>query len=152
MKSRVIAPLIALAAVAFLGIGWTVSASAAPTQQLARYTNDQLHFSLNVPADMKADVENRDYHQVIQFSNRGASRIFSVLAEPYTELDVGTGEEAPPGSATDQSTQLGIVTVFHEDNMSIAFHRNGIAYTVSSVQPDAQVWLLPILQNWQFTS
>jgi hypothetical protein len=65
---------------------------------------------------------------------------------------VGTGEEAPPGSATDQSTQLGIVTVFHEDNESVAFHRNGIAYTVSSIQPDAQAWLLPILQSWQFTN
>jgi hypothetical protein len=132
--------------------GSTLSASATPAQQLSTYTNEQLHFSLNVPADMTYEVENRGYEQVIQFSNPDASRMFSVVAAPYTELDVGTGEEAPPGSATDQSTQLGIVTVFHEDDLSFAFHRNGNAYTVSSIQPDAQAWLLPTLQSWQFTN
>jgi hypothetical protein len=61
----------------------TLSASSTPTQQVVTYTNEQLHFSLNVPADMKAEVENRGYEQVIQFSNRDASRIFSVVAAPY---------------------------------------------------------------------
>ena len=59
MKSRVLAPLIGLAAVALLGIGWTVFASATPAQQLATYRNDRWHFSINVPSNMTVDdVEN----------------------------------------------------------------------------------------------
>jgi hypothetical protein len=132
--------------------GSALSASSTTSQHLATYTNDQLHFSLTAPADMTYEVENRGYEQVIEFSNPDASRVFGVVAAPYTELDVGTGEEAPPGTATDQSEQLGIVTISHEDNVRVSFHRNGITYTVSSIQPDAQAWLLPILQSWQFTN
>jgi hypothetical protein len=89
--------------------------------------------------------------QRIEFSDPTADRIFTVLASPYTELDVGTGQEGPPSTATDQSAQLGIVNVYHEDNVEVAFHRKGIDYTVSAL-PGSQAWLFPILQSWQFTN
>jgi hypothetical protein len=43
------------------------------------------------------------------------------------------------------------VRVYHEDNVGVAFYRNGVAYTVSA-PPGAQAWLFPILQSWQFTN
>jgi hypothetical protein len=50
----------------------------------------------------------------------------------------------------DHSTELRIVSVVHGNNLGFAFHRNSIAYTVSSVQPEP-AWLLPVLQSWVFT-
>ena len=84
MKSRVLAPLIGLAAVALLGIGWTVFASATPAQQLANYHNDRWHFSINVPSNMTVDdVENVGAEeQIIQFSDASADHVFEISAAP----------------------------------------------------------------------
>jgi hypothetical protein len=63
-----------------------------------------------------------------------------------------TGKATRSSTATDQSTELGIVSVVHEDKVSFSFHRNSISYMARSVQPDAQSWLFPILQSWEFTN
>src|SRR5437870_6647400 len=116
MKSRVLAPLIGLAAVALLGIGWTVFASATPAQQLAVYRNDDWHFAIAVPADVKVDdIESQGDAQIIQFSDPNADHVFEVLAAPYSQMDVALGEEGAPNSVSDQSTNLGIIDVYHDD-------------------------------------
>jgi hypothetical protein len=65
-------------------------------------------------------------------------------------MDVALGEEGAPNAASDQSTSLGIINVYHADTLAFAFHRNGVAYTVTAL-PDDETWLLPILQSWEFT-
>ncbi len=153
MKSRVLAPLIALAAVALLGIGWTVFASATPTQVLANYRNDQWHFSINVPSNMTVDdVENvGTEEQIIQFSDASADHVFEISAAPYSQMDVALGEEGTPNNSDDQPTTLGIVNVYHDDTFNVGFHRKGIAYSVTAVS-GAEPWLIPILQSWEFTN
>jgi hypothetical protein len=81
--------------------------------------------------------------------------IVNILATPYTQMDVALGEEGTPDANTDQSTNLGIVNVYRDDMYSVSFHRNGIMYTVTTGDIDADrnaLWLLPILQSWQFTN
>ena len=137
------------ALIAALGIAWTVSAAAAPHPQLTVYRSDQWHFAIAVPADMKVDEsEHRQAEQIIQF-NDGNGRWFSVVAAPYTQLDVGTGKEGAPDTNTDQSTTLGVVNVYRDNLYSVSFHRNGIAYSVTTESDES--WLLPILQSWEFT-
>ena len=153
MKSRVLAPLIALAVVALLGIGWTVFASATPAEQLATYRNDQWHFSINVPSNMTVDdVENVGVEeQIIQFSDATADHLFEISVAPYSQMDVALGEEGTPNNSDDQPTTLGIVNVYHNDTLNVGFHRKGIAYSVTAVS-GAEPWLIPILQSWEFTN
>ena len=153
MKSRVLAPLIGLAAVALLGIGWTVFASATPAQQLATYSNDRWHFSINVPSNMTVDdVENVGAEeQIIQFSDATADHLFEISAAPYSQMDVAIGEEGTPNNSDDQPTTLGIVNVYHDDTFNVGFHHKGIAYSVTAVS-GAEPWLIPILQSWEFTN
>jgi hypothetical protein len=63
---------------------------------------------------------------------------------------VGTGEEGVPNIDNDQPTNLGVVNVYRDNMYSVSFHRNGIAYTITSGANDAATWLLPILQSWEF--
>jgi hypothetical protein len=152
MKSRVPAPLIGLAVVALLGIGWTVLASATPAQQLANYRNDDWHFAINIPADVAVDdVENQGDAQIIQFSDPQADHVFEIYAAPYTQMDVALGEEGAPNDASDQPTNLGIINVYHDDMLRYAFHKTGIGYTITAM-PGEGSWLLPILQSWEFTN
>src|SRR6266853_1984518 len=145
MKSRVLAPLIGLAAVALLGIGWTVFASATPAQELANYHNDRWHFSINVPSNMTVDDVGAE-EQIIQFSDGTADHLFEISAAPYSQMDVALGEEGTPNNSDDQPTTLGIVNVYHDDTFNAGFHRKGIAYSVTAVS-GAEPWLVPILQS-----
>jgi hypothetical protein len=153
MKLRVLAPLIGLAVLALLGIGWTVFANATPAQQLTNYQNDLWHFSINVPSNMTVDhVENvGTEEQVIQFSDASAEHIFEISAAPYSQMDVALGEEGTPNDSDDQPTTLGIVNVYHDNTFNVGFHHKGIAYSVTAVS-GADPWLIPILQSWEFTN
>ena len=149
MQSRAFAALSLTGLIVALGIAWTASAAGAPHPQVTVYRSEQWHFAVAVPADMKVnDAERRGAEQIIQFNN-GNGRWFSVVAAPYTQLDVGIGEEGAPNTNTDQSTSLGVVNVYRDNVYSVSFHRNGIAYSV--VTSDNESWLVPILQSWEFT-
>src|SRR5258706_547001 len=153
MKSRVLAPLIGLAAVALLGMGWRVFASATPAQELANYRNDDWHFSINVPTNMTVDdVENVGAEeQIIQFSDATADHLFEISAAPYSQMDVALGEEGTPNNSDDQPTTLGIVNVYHDDTFNVGFHRKGIAYSVTAVSGPGP-WPIPILHSWEATN
>jgi hypothetical protein len=154
MKSiiRIFVPLLPIATIAALGIGWTVSASATTPQQLSNYHNDDWHFSINVPAEMKlSDTENQGDAQTLQFSDGTPDHTFEIVASPYTQMDVALGEEGTLVDSTDQGTDLGIINVFHDDTYSVAFHRKGVEYTITTTA-DNETWLLPIIQSWEFTN
>jgi hypothetical protein len=132
---------------------YTSRASAEPATSIeyAQYRNDRWHFTIAVPADMTfAEYDGPGDSQTIQFSDASAHKIFEVSAEPYTQMDVALGEEGAPNASSDQSTTLGIINVYHQDTVAYSFHRNGIAYTVTTL-PGSEAWLLPILQSWEFT-
>jgi hypothetical protein len=136
---------------AALGIAWTAVAAGSASSPLAFYRSDEWHFTIAVPADMKVDEsERRQEEELIQFSD-DSGRWFTVVAAPYTELDVASGEEFLPNSASDQSTTLGVVKVHRDNTCTASFVRNGIAYSVVT-NVDGADWLLPILQSWAFTN
>ena len=152
MISKLFPWLLVLPILAVVAIGVHAFASVTPTQPLASYRNDQWHFSINVPSNMTIDdVENQGDGQTSQFSDATGDHTFEITAEPYTEMDVALGEEGAPSNTADQSTNLGIVNVYHDDTFSVTFHRNGIGYTITAVS-DAEPWLIPILQSWEFTN
>jgi hypothetical protein len=123
----------------------------APATAYAKYHSDRWHFTIPVPADMKFDEhDGPGDSQTIQFTDATADKTFEVSAEPYTQMDVALGEEGAPNASSDQSTTLGIINVYHADTLAFAFHRNGVAYTVTTL-PENESWLLPILQSWEFT-
>jgi hypothetical protein len=86
----------------------------------------------------------------IRATTRAPCASSAPVAAPYSQLDVGTGEEGVPNIDNDQPTNLGVVNVYRDNMYSVSFHRNGIAYTITSGANDAATWLLPILQSWEF--
>jgi hypothetical protein len=145
-----LAPLLPLA-VAALGVTWTVWASSAPAEDYAIYYNDDWHFSIAIPTDIKIiNKERQGDAELIQLSTRDGFHMFEVRATPYSQMDVALGEEGGPSNFSDQPTKLGIVNVYRDGLYGVAFQRNGIAYVVTSIL-DHDDWLLPILQSWEFT-
>ena len=121
-------------------------------QEYALYTNDRWHFSIAVPAGSTAVEHDRPGgKQIVMFTGPNSNDDFEIIAEPYTQLDVALGTEGAPDTGTDQPTTLGVINAYHDDIYSVSFHRNAIAYTVSSGALSAETWLLPILQSWEFT-
>jgi hypothetical protein len=146
---------VSLTTVAVIGTATASHASAqlAPEPQRTLYKNDEWHFEIAVPAEIKiANVQKTGEEEILQFSDSNADHVFQIEAAPYTQMDVALGEEGSPNGADDQSTQLGIVNVVRLDNFDVSFHHKGITYSVSSVGPDVKTWLLPILQSWDFTN
>jgi hypothetical protein len=150
MKSKLLAPLLSLSVVTALGIAWTVSASSAAPEQYALYKNDRWHFSLVVPAGMTVSTQDDpDNGQTIQFIDQASNYLFEIGATPYTQLDVALGEEGGPSNTSDQSTELGVVNVFHGDLYKVWFVHDGTFYVVTALARD-EAWLINILQSWQF--
>ena len=128
-------------------------AAADPDQtEYARFHSDRWHFSIAVPTGSTAVEHDRPGgKQIVMFTGPNSNDDFEIIAEPYTQLDVALGAEGAPDTGTDQSTTLGVINAYHDDIYSVSFHRNGIAYTVSSGALAAETWLLPVLQSWEFT-
>jgi hypothetical protein len=143
-------PAFALALVAALGIAWTAAANATAPQQLINYQNEDWHFSINIPAELTVlNKETQGDAEIIQLSDPKADHSIQIMAMPYRQMDVALGEEGVPSDASDQSNTLGVVNVFRDGAYSVAFHHNGIAYTITTTTDD-ETWLLPILQSWWF--
>jgi|KBSSwiStaDraftv2_1062776.scaffolds.fasta_scaffold458075_2 hypothetical protein len=156
-RLKALAPLIALgifiATLALIGsYAALASTDPAPSAKYALYTNDRWHFSLAVPANMTfAEYDGPESSQTVQFTDQAADKLFQITGLPYMQMDVALGTEGTPSGASDQSTTLGIIDVHRDDTVAYTFHRNGIAYTVTTLR-GSESWLLPILQSWEFTN
>jgi hypothetical protein len=163
MKSKILAFLLPAACGAALAITLSVAAAeqppapsratsetpATPARQYSEYRNDQWHFSIAVPSNLTAQSSENEGGATIQFMDPRGDELFQVSAWPYQDLDIALGEEAPAGSAGDQSDSLAIVHVLHNDLLEIAFDKNGISYLVQATNGDATS-TLDILKSWQF--
>jgi hypothetical protein len=90
-----------------------------------------------------------DVGQTLQFTDATADNLFKVTAEPYTDLDLALGAEAPAGSASDQPDTLGIVHLFRNDLLEFTFVKNAVSYVVQTL-PENATSTLDILTSWEF--
>jgi len=151
----VLVPLIAVAAThaqpPAAGDASATSLQSATSQTYSEYRNDRWHFAIVVPSNFTVGNYDRpgDVGQTMQFTDATADNLFQITAEPYTDLDVVLGAEAPAGSASDQPDTLGIVHVFRNDLFEITFVKDGISYVVQTL-PENATSTLDILTSWEF--
>ena len=158
MKSSIVGPLIAGTCVIACALAFTVYAQVpAPvtsSEGTTEYRNEQFQFSLSYPADLTVSEANEvGGAQTISFLPRsGAGKQFEILAIPYSQVDIATGEYAPHDAygTADQGLWLRDVNVVADDStVQMWFVKTGVMYEVIGMQGD-EAWLVDILKTWQF--
>lgn len=150
---RIVTPLLGLCLLALLGLAFYATqavANSSATPSYAEYRNNRWHFSLLVPDDMKAVVDDQPGGgQTIQFHDATGDKELQITAYPYSQLDVTLGREGEAGSTHDQPNRLEIVDVIRDDRFTVLFEKNGVRYVVITL-PEQDAWLREILATWHF--
>jgi hypothetical protein len=156
MKSTLLRPVVTVLCVIACAVAFTVYAQAsapATSVNAGEYRNDKFQFSLAYPEDMK--VTTTDEHggaQTIAFTSEGTGKQFEILAIPYSQVDIASGEFAPHDAfgTNDQGLWLTDVNVAETGGVQqFWFVKLGVMYEVLGMKGD-EAWLVDILKTWQF--
>jgi hypothetical protein len=157
MKYAMLRPVVTVLCVIACGVAFTgyaqVSAPAPVSQNAAEYRNDKFQFTLSYPADMKVTTtDEAGGGQTIAFINESTEMQFEILAIPYSQVDISTGEFTPHDAygTNDQGIWLTDVNVAPSGGVQqFWFVKLGVMYEVLGMEGD-EAWLVDILKTWQF--
>jgi hypothetical protein len=96
------------------------------------------------------ELTQQNLSRLANFDNYAPRKRVRPASYPASLCPYSGAHEGAPSRASDQSTTLGVISVYHADTVAYSFHRHGIAYTMTTL-PDNETWVLPILQSWEFT-